>query len=135
MRIARLEFSSTLDMLDFVELVTRHVLGDVELDDDARHQIVLALRESVVNAIVHGNKCERDKHVTVEFASEVAALVFRVRDEGEGFDATQVADPLSPENILKPSGRGIFIIRSLMDEVQIAHQPNGGTEICMTKRL
>jgi serine/threonine-protein kinase RsbW len=58
-----------------------------------------------------------------------------VRDEGEGFDAAQVADPLSPENILKPSGRGIFIIRHLMDEVQIERRPNGGTEICMTKRL
>ncbi len=81
----------------------------------------------------------RRKHVFVEFATvargEARELMIRVRDQGEGFDPEAIADPLAPENLLKGSGRGIFLIRNFMDEVQLQRAPEGGMEIRMTKRL
>src|SRR5215510_3428925 len=100
-RSVRLEFSSTFDMLDFVQVVSDHVARSAGLDDDALHWIGVAVRECVINAIKHGNRGDATKHVFVEFAtnepSEAAALTIRVRDEGEGFDPDALADPLAPE--------------------------------------
>ena len=79
------------------------------------------------------------KHVFVEFADRPAGeppeLIIRVRDEGEGFDPESIADPLAQENLLKSSGRGIFLIRSFMDDVRLQRAPEGGMEIRMTKRV
>ena len=98
----------------------------------------VAVRESVINAVRHGNRNDRRKRVVIEFLSGMtngsAELTVLVRDEGEGFDPSEVADPLSPENILKPHGRGIFLIRSSMDEVALQKIPEGGMEIRMVKR-
>ena len=134
-RIARLEFSSALDMLDFVEIVSDHVSRSVGFDEDTRHWVGLALRESVINAIKHGNKNDAAKRVVVEFAKERAALTVRVRDQGEGFDPRVVSNPLAPENLLRPTGRGIFLIRHFMDDVRIERVPEGGMEISMTKHV
>jgi serine/threonine-protein kinase RsbW len=134
-RIARLEFSSALDMLDFVETVSDHVSRSVGFDEETRHWVGLALRESVINAIKHGNKDDAAKHVVVEFAKERSALILRVRDQGEGFDPSILSNPLAPENLLSPTGRGIFLIRSFMDDVRIERLPEGGMEISMTKRV
>lgn len=133
----RLEFSSAFEMLDFVQLVSDHIGRDVGLDDDAIHWLGVAIRESVINAIKHGNQSDSSKHVFVEFeASEqvVPELSVRVRDQGAGFDPDTIADPLAPENLLKGSGRGIFLIRQFMDDVQLRRAPEGGMEIRMTKR-
>ena len=77
--------------------------------------------------------------VTIEFAftpiDEPTELVVSVRDQGEGFEAEEVADPLAPENILKSSGRGIFFMRSFMDDVQLQRAPEGGMEVRMVKKL
>ena len=119
-RLIRLEFGSAFDMLDFVQVVSDHVGRLAGLDEDQLHWVSVAVRESVVNAIKHGNKNDESKRVTVEFSPVAAAradeLVIRVEDQGEGFDPEEVADPLAPENILKSSGRGIFLIRNFMDE-------------------
>jgi serine/threonine-protein kinase RsbW len=133
----RLEFSSAFEMLDFVQLVSDHIGRDVGLDDDAIHWLGVAIRESVINAIKHGNQSDSSKHVFVEFEAHeraVPELMVRVRDEGAGFDPEAVADPLAPENLLKGSGRGIFLIRQFMDDVQLQRAPEGGMEIRMTKR-
>lgn len=133
----RLEFTSAFEMLDFVQVVSDHISRTIGLDDEAVHWVGVALRESVINAIKHGNQNDQSKHVFVEFASEgraIAELVIRVRDEGSGFDPDTLADPLDPENLLKASGRGIFLIRSFMDDVQLHRAPQGGMEIRMTKR-
>jgi serine/threonine-protein kinase RsbW len=133
----RLEFSSAFEMLDFVQLVSDHIGRDVGLDDDAIHWLGVAIRESVINAIKHGNQSDSSKHVFVEFeAAEQAVpeLMVRVRDQGAGFDPDSIADPLAPENLLKGSGRGIFLIRQFMDDVQLRRAPEGGMEIRMTKR-
>ena len=126
-------------MVDFVQVVTDHVARGVGLDEDSRHWVGVAIRESVINAIKHGNANDASKRVFVEFETEVAEdaheLRICVRDQGEGFDPAAVADPLAPENLLKSSGRGIFLIRNFMDEVRLQRAPQGGMEIRMTKRV
>jgi serine/threonine-protein kinase RsbW len=136
--VVRLEFVSTFEMLDFVQIVSDHVGHRVGLDEDTQHYVGVAVRECVVNAIKHGNRNDPAKHIFVEFSAEYAGgafdLVISVRDQGEGFDPATIADPLAPENLLKSSGRGIFLIRSFMDDVQLSSVPQGGMEIRMTKR-
>src|SRR5215471_2479535 len=104
--IARLEFSSALEMLDLVEVVSDHVARTIGCDADALQWVGLAVRESVVNAIKHGNRQDVTKRVAVEFTKEASNLIVRVRDQGEGFDPDDISNPLTPENILSPSGRG-----------------------------
>src|SRR5262245_27602719 len=84
--VVRLEFTSTFEMLDFVQVVSDHVSRGIGMDEDAAHWISVAIRESVINAIKHGNRNDATKHVFVEFetAADVPALSIRVRDEGEG---------------------------------------------------
>jgi serine/threonine-protein kinase RsbW len=143
--VVRLEFTSTFEMLDFVQVVTDHVGQTVGLDEDAQHYVDVAVRECVINAIKHGNGNDTGKRVFVEFSTvnatgdnaenAKAVLTIRVRDQGPGFDPDTVADPLAPENLLKASGRGIFLIRSFMDEVQLRSAPEGGMEVRMVKRV
>jgi serine/threonine-protein kinase RsbW len=135
----RLRFSSAFEMLDMVQLVSDQIGRGLRFDEDALTWMEVAVRESVINAIKHGNRHDRKKDVTVEFTTRPAPspeeLVIVVRDEGDGFDAESIADPLAPENLLKSSGRGIFFMRSFMDDVQMARLPEGGMEVRMVKRL
>ncbi|MEQ1868424.1 MAG: ATP-binding protein [Vicinamibacterales bacterium] len=134
----RLEFTSTFDMVDFVETVGGHVSRDIGLDDDSIHWVNVAIRECVINAIKHGNRHDVSKRVFVEFETVVAdvpEMLIRIRDQGLGFDPEDVADPLAPENLLKGSGRGIFLIRTFMDDVQLQRAPQGGMEVRMIKRV
>ena len=133
----RLEFHSTFEMLDFVQVVSDHIGRLAGLDEDAVHWVGVAVRESVINAIKHGNACDARKRVHVEFTpledTNPHGLSVRVRDEGTGFDPTELPDPLAPENLLKSSGRGIFLIRSFMDQVELRQVPEGGMEVMMVK--
>jgi serine/threonine-protein kinase RsbW len=136
--IIRLEFSSAFEMLDFVQVVSDHLARSVGLDEDSLHWVGVAIRESVINAIKHGNKSDAAKHVFVEFETatdQVPELAIKVRDQGEGFDPETVANPLDPENLLKSSGRGIFLIRNFMDEIELRRPPEGGMEVRMVKKL
>ena len=134
----RIEFNSAFDMLDFVQVVSDYVGKAAGLDEDELHWVSVAVRESVVNAIKHGNKNDPDKRVIVEFSPVPAnasdELVIRIEDQGDGFVPEDVADPLAPENILKSSGRGIFLIRNFMDET-VLKKVAGGMEIRMVKKL
>ena len=138
-QIVRLEFTSHFEMLDFVQLVSDHVARGAGLDGETVHWVGVAIRESVINAIKHGNQNDASKRVFVEFDTspnrEGSELRIRVRDEGEGFDPESLANPLAPENLLKSSGRGIFLIRSFMDDVRLRRAPEGGMEIRMVKRV
>ena len=137
--IVRLEFTSTFEMLDFVQVVSDHLARGIGLDEDSLHWVSVAIRESVINAIKHGNRNDAAKRVFVEFETatkaDVPELAIRIRDQGEGFDPEQVANPLEAENLLKSSGRGIFLIRNFMDDVQLQRAPEGGMEIRMVKRV
>ncbi len=135
----RLRLPSSFALLDLVQAVGDRFSILAGLDEDAVHWVSVAVRESVINAIKHGNRVDERKHVTVVFSltphAAPDALVVEVQDEGEGFDADAVANPLEPENVLKSSGRGIFFMRNFMDDVKIRRGPSGGTIVRMTKKL
>ena len=137
--LVRLEFPSHFDMLDLVQVLSDHVGRVGHLDEDAMHWVGVAVRESVINAIKHGNNEDDGKRVLVEFQfepqGEPQQLVVRVVDHGKGFDPEAVADPLAPENLLKSSGRGIFFMKSFMDDLRLVPVPGGGTEVRMVKKL
>jgi serine/threonine-protein kinase RsbW len=134
----RLDFRSSFDMLDLVQVVSDHIGRQVGLDDEAVHWVGVAVRESVINAIKHGNGGDEQKRVHLEFTpledETPPGVAIRVRDEGPGFDPETLPDCLAPENILKASGRGIFLIRSFMDELRLQRAPEGGMEVVMVKR-
>ena len=138
-RTVRLEFNSVFEMVDFVQIVSDHMGRSVGLDEDSLHWVGVAIRESVINAIKHGNRHDAAKRVFVDVEATTIdvtpELSIRVRDQGEGFDPEEVANPLAPENLLKSSGRGIFLIRNFMDDVQLQRAPEGGMEIRMVKRV
>lgn len=134
-RTVRLDIASRLDMLDMVQTVLTHLSAVVGFDEESIHYMTVALRESVVNAIRHGNLGDEQRRVAIEFVVGDRSLEVRVQDEGAGFDPSTVPDPVAEENLLKPNGRGIFFMRSFMDVVEYAFPPGGGTMVRMVKRL
>ena len=108
---------------------------DCGLADEAAFGIDMAVREAITNAIVHGNKEDDTKTVEVTFNCGSRAVEIEVTDQGEGFDPVNVPDPTAPENILKTSGRGNFLMRNFMDDVQWLPRPNGGTTVRLVKRF
>ena len=137
--VVRLRMHSSFDMLDVVQLVSDRLSAIAGFDEDATHWVGVAVRESVINAIKHGNHEEVGKLVTIEFSftprETPEELTISVRDQGDGFEPEEVADPLAPENMLKSSGRGIFFMRSFMDDVRLTKLPEGGMEVRMVKKL
>jgi serine/threonine-protein kinase RsbW len=137
-RTVRLDFCSSFDMLEFVQVVSDHLGRRVGLDEEAVYWMGVAIRESVINAIRHGNANDESKRVHVEFTpldGDTPGLVIRVRDEGAGFDLACLPDCLAPENLLKAGGRGLFLMRSFMDELVVQRAPEGGMEVRMVKRV
>ena len=104
-------------------MVLKDCLQRMGMDDDAQHWVDLAVREALANAIKHGNLQHPGKQVQVDLAVEGDELVIRVEDEGVGFDPSLLDDPLAPENLLRPNGRGIFYMRSFMDDIHIRLRP------------
>jgi serine/threonine-protein kinase RsbW len=137
--LIRIELPSSFELLDLVQLLSDRLSAIAGLDEDAMHWVSVAVRESVINAIKHGNRGDRRKHVGVEFMlaprEKPDEFVVQVLDEGEGLDPEAIANPLDPENVLKSSGRGIFFMRSFMDDVSISRRPEGGMAVRMSKKL
>ena len=129
-----LTIESRYEFVEVVGAATKNLTELSGFDEDTASWIELSVRESVINAIKHGNQLSADKPVEVKFALEPDTLTVYVRDRGEGFDPTQLPDPLDPENLLVPSGRGIFYMRTFMDEVDYSNHPQGGTVVRMIKR-
>ena len=136
--LARIDFCSDLDMLPLIDALSQHVAQSLGLDEESIHWLTVATREAVVNAIVHGNQSDQAKRVHVEFASvgdaSRAAVSIRVRDEGAGFDPGSVPDPLAEPNLLRPGGRGLLLMRSVLDDVRLHCSPDGPTEVVLLKR-
>ncbi len=130
-----LSFGSQLEFLEIVQDVSESLGRLIGFDEDGRYWISLSVRESVTNAILHGNRQDPAKKVGLFFKVDDDQLTIRVRDEGRGFDEGSLPNPLDPSNLLKPSGRGIFYVRSFMDEVTYGVLPQGGWEVRMVKRL
>ena len=134
-----LELHSSIDVLDHLQQVAEDVCRQVGLNEDALHWTSMAVRECVLNAITHGNTSDPGKKIFVDFNVEEdggeRSLVVTVRDQGEGFEPSEITNPLAPENILNTNGRGIFLVRQFMDDVTFRPVPGGGTEVRMRKRL
>jgi serine/threonine-protein kinase RsbW len=130
-----LAIGSRFENIELVQIVLKDSLLSCGLEEDALHWIDIAVREAVANAIKHGNAQNPEKKVDVDMAITGGELVIQVRDQGEGFDPAQIQDPLAPENLLKPNGRGIFYMKRFMDEIKYGIEPGGGTVVTMRKRL
>lgn len=131
----RISVGSHFEHIDLIQVVVDDALARLGLDDDSRHWVGIAIREAVANAIKHGNRQDPEKEVDVELAIAGDEAVIRVHDSGDGFDPGKVRDPLAPENLLKPNGRGIFYMKSFMDEIEYSDRPEGGTVVTLRKRI
>jgi serine/threonine-protein kinase RsbW len=125
---------SSIDSVDRVEQAAGELAQQAGVDEDAIFGITMAVREATVNAVMHGNGGDFAKHITASLENTGSSLVFKVADEGPGLDPETLPDPLAPENLLRGSGRGIFLIRSFMDEVHF-RQLHPGTELTLIKHL
>ena len=130
-----LALCSKFENIELVQVVLDESLRRLECDEDTRYWVGIAVREAVANAIKHGNLQDPGKKVEIELRVDGEDLVIRVLDEGHGFDPGRVADPLAPENLLKPDGRGIFYMGKFMDGVEYRFRDGGGTEVTLRKRI
>ena len=125
---------STLETVNSAEQKAGFIAAEAGFDDEEILKISMAVREAAVNAVLHGNAYDPNKKVTLAFERTPRDLVIIIRDQGKGLDVGKIPDPLAPENLLKTSGRGIFLIRSFMDVVEI-HPSQTGTELRMIKHV
>jgi serine/threonine-protein kinase RsbW len=125
---------STLETVDNAEQTATRIASETGFGEDEVMQIGMAVREAAVNAVLHGNAYDPEKKVELEFERTAGDLVITIRDQGKGLDPSKIPDPLAPENLLKTSGRGIFLIRSFMDDVKI-NPSQTGTEIKLIKHV
>jgi serine/threonine-protein kinase RsbW len=125
---------SSLDSVNKVEETAEQMARKAGVDEDNIFRISMAVREAAVNAVLHGNAYDPEKRMTATFENTGTELVIRITDEGKGLDPSTLPDPLAPENLLRGSGRGIFLIRSFMDEVHF-RQLHPGTELTLIKHL
>ena len=123
---------SSLDSVNKVEQAAETVAQKAGFDEDTVSNIAMAVREAAVNAVLHGNAYDPDKTVTASFETTPDSVIFKVQDQGPGLDPATLPDPLAPENILRGSGRGIFLIKAFMDEVNF-RQTHPGTELTLIK--
>src|SRR3569833_200814 len=134
MEHTQITLDSTLQSVDRAEEIAVAEAAKAGFNEDDQGQIGMAVRECVVNAVVHGNRYNRNKKEHLDLERSPEALAITVGDEGEGFDPSSLPDPLAPENLLRQSGRGLLLIRSFMDAVDFSPRPGGGTEVRLTKR-
>jgi serine/threonine-protein kinase RsbW len=126
---------STLQSVDKAEELALQEAGKLGFDDDEQHQIGMAVRECTVNAVVHGNRYNKNKKVHLDIERSSSSLTVTIGDEGEGFDMSSLPDPLSPENLLRQSGRGLLLARAFMDEFDLHRRTGGGTEVRLVKNV
>jgi len=125
---------SSLETIDSAEEKATRIATELGFGDDEVMQISIAVREGAVNAVLHGNAYAPDKKVTLAFEQTGGNLVITIRDQGPGMDLSKIPNPLAPENLLKTSGRGIFLMRSFMDVVEIRPSATG-TELKLIKHV
>ena len=130
-----MSLSSRFEKIEMAQHLCGKLLEGWDLSEETTHWILMALREALANAIKHGNAQDSTKRVHLEMGVSGETLSIRIRDEGSGFDPERVDDPLAPENRLKTSGRGIFYMKTFMDEVRFRPVDGGGMEIVLTKNL
>jgi serine/threonine-protein kinase RsbW len=147
-------YSSTLESVDLAESEILKAAEEAGFGEDELHRIGMAVRECMVNAVVHGNRYNRNKsvHIAVDVekpkqSPEQSAggtgtrpgqdtrLIIRITDQGEGFELQEVPDPLHENNLLRHSGRGLFLMGAFMDGLKVRKLPEGGTEVTLIKDI
>jgi len=126
-------FDSTLESVDAGEEIVLKEAQDLGFDEDDQHKIGIAVRECLVNAVIHGNRYNVRKKVHLTVSRSPGRLEVRIGDEGERFDMSQLPDPLADENLLRHSGRGLLLMQAFMDEFQVRPREPNGTEIKLVK--
>ena len=123
-----------MESVSEVEAAAEKLADEAGLDEEERFRVTMAVREAAVNAVLHGNDYDPAKQITASFENDGKSLIFTIADQGKGLDPETLPDPLAPENLLRGTGRGIFLIRSFMDEVRF-RQLHPGTELTLVKHL
>jgi serine/threonine-protein kinase RsbW len=125
---------SQLESVDAAERLALDVARQAGFEEEELHKIGMAVRESMVNAVVHGNQYSKDKKVHVTISANSDRMTIKIADQGKGFELNQLPDPLAEENLLRNSGRGIFLIRAFMDDFQVRRLEPVGTEVTLVKK-
>lgn len=131
-------YPSTLESVDLAEGEILKAAEHAGFDEDDQHRIGMAVRECMVNAVVHGNRYNRNKKVHVKVLTEAfgpGRLTIRITDQGEGFEMHEVPDPLHDNNLLRHSGRGLFLMGAFMDDLKVRKAEQGGTEVTLVKNI
>jgi serine/threonine-protein kinase RsbW len=123
-----------MESVNEVEAAANKMACAAGLSEDDCFHVTMAVREAAVNAVLHGNEYDPARQIAVNLENTGSDLVFVIADQGKGLDPTTLPDPLAPENLLRGTGRGIFLIRSFMDEVNF-RQLHPGTELTLIKHL
>ncbi|GJM45371.1 MAG: anti-sigma regulatory factor [Gemmatimonadota bacterium] len=134
-REIKLVVPSRIESLAFINAVAEEVADQMKFDEEARNAITISVVEAGTNAIQHGNKEDETLPTEVLFRQEDGQLVILIRDAGLGFDPERIADPMAEENMFAESGRGVYILRSFMDEVAFSFRDGVGTECRLVKVL
>ena len=128
-----LEIESDPNNLITVEEFVNYFSKDLGLSEEQLSVLLLAVTEATTNAIIHANKCDPTKLVKIHAQIEDSKLLIKIKDEGKGFDPTTLPDPTQPENLLKDSGRGVFLMKVYMDDVKYNVTPTGLETILVLK--
>ena len=129
------EYPSTLESVDAAESEILKAAEHAGFEEDDLHQIGMAVRECMVNAVVHGNRYNRNKKVRVKVSVNPDRLSISIIDQGEGFEVHEVPDPLHDTNLLRHSGRGLFLMGAFMDDVSVHKANPVGTEVVLVKKI
>lgn len=129
MNTINIQIPSLLENIRIVESFIDNAKDKYDLDDDIYGNIMIAVIESVNNAIVHGNNADKEKNVDLSLLFEEEQIRFIIKDQGKGFNINDLPDPTAPENLERAGGRGIFLMKHLADEV---HFENDGQKVELT---
>jgi serine/threonine-protein kinase RsbW len=124
-----------LESVDLAESIVTRVAEAAGFGEDDLHKLGMAVREGVINAYNYGNCQDRRKKIRLAVEFEAETMIVHVVDEGCGFELSDVEDPLAEENLLRTSGRGIFLMRAFMDDLAVRRAPTGGADLVMFKKL
>ncbi len=128
-----IEIESDPNNLITIEEFVNFIAVEARVSEDKMSGLLISITEAVTNAIIHANKKDITKKVFIEAIIDEKTLTFKVKDEGKGFDPTKIPDPTEPENILKDSGRGLYLMRTFLDELKYNILPSGTEAILILK--
>ncbi|MBI1789784.1 MAG: ATP-binding protein [Acidobacteria bacterium] len=126
---------SSLDSVDHAEQVAMDLAQESGFEEEDLHKIGMSVRECMVNAVVHGNRYNAQKKVDFSISLANGRYTIRIADQGDGFELSDLPDPLAEENLLRHSGRGIFLVRAFMDDFQVRRISPSGTEVILVKNV